>query len=56
VPNPTANGSIIPVGAPTGVGKFLTQRLTGSVPVINECLGQCPAGGGPCTVGEDTTQ
>ena len=54
VPNPTANGSIIPVGAPTGIGKFLTQRLTGSVPPLNECLCQCPASG-PCTVREDTT-
>jgi hypothetical protein len=54
VPNPTANGSIIPVGAPTGVGKFLTQQLTGSVPAINECLCQCPANG-PCTVREDNT-
>jgi hypothetical protein len=54
VPNPTANGTIIPVGAPTGVGKFLTDQLTGSVPSINECLCQCPANG-PCTVREDTT-
>ena len=54
VPNPTANGSIIPVGAPTGAGKFLTQRLTGSVPDLNECLCECPASG-PCTVREDTT-
>ena len=54
VPNPEANGSIIPVGAPTGVGKFLTQQLTGSVPAINECLCQCPENG-PCTVREDTT-
>lgn len=54
VPNPEANGSIIPVGAPTGVGKFLTKQLTGSVPAINECLCQCPENG-PCTVREDTT-
>jgi hypothetical protein len=54
VPNPTANGSMIPVGAPTGVGKFLTQQLTGSVPPINECLCECPPNG-PCTVREDTT-
>ena len=54
VPNPVANGSILPVGAPTGVGKFLTERLTGSVPAINECLCQCPENG-PCTVREDTT-
>jgi len=57
VANPTFNGRIIPVGAPTGVGKFLTLQLTGSVPAINECLCQCAAGGaGPCTVAEDTTQ
>jgi len=54
VPNPTANGSIIPVGAPTGVGKFLTQQLTGSVPAINECLCECSVNGS-CTVREDTT-
>jgi len=55
VANPTANGSVIPVGAPTGAGRFLTQRLTGSVPAMNECLCQCPSGGGPCTVAQDTT-
>jgi len=54
VPNPTANGSMISVGAPTGVGRFLSLKLTGSVPTINECLCQCPASG-PCTVREDTT-
>jgi hypothetical protein len=53
-PKPTANGSTIPVGAPTGVPKFLTEQLTGSVPTINECLCECPLGG-PCTVREDTT-
>jgi len=56
VANPIANGSIIPVGAPTDAGKFLTLKLTGSVPV-NECLCQCAAGdAGPCTTVEDTTQ
>lgn len=54
VPNPTANGSTIPVGAPTGAGKFLTEKLTGSVPAINECFCDCPAGG-PCTVRPDST-
>jgi hypothetical protein len=54
VPNPSSNGSIVPVGAPTGVGKFLTERLTGSVPAINECLCECVANG-TCTVREDTT-
>jgi hypothetical protein len=52
--NPTANGSVIPVGAPTGGGKFLTLRLTGSVPALNECLCECPVGQ-PCTVRSDTT-
>ena len=54
ISNPTANGSILPVGAPTGVGKFLTQQLTGSVPTVNECLCECSANG-TCTVREDTT-
>jgi len=54
VPNPSANGTIIPVGAPTGVPKFLTERLNGSVPDVNECLCQCSANG-TCTVREDTT-
>ena len=54
VPNPQANGSLLPVGAPTGVPKFLTEQLTGSVPVVNECLCECT--GGSCTVREDTTQ
>ena len=54
VPNPTANGSIIPVGAPTGSGRFLTVRLDGSFPPTNECLCECPAGQ-PCTVRSDTT-
>jgi hypothetical protein len=54
VPNPTANGSVIPVGAPTGSGRFLTVRLTGSFPPTNECLCECPAGK-PCTVRSDTT-
>lgn len=50
----TANGSIIPVGAPTGSGKYLTLRLNGSLTPMNECLCECPAGG-PCTVRSDTT-
>jgi hypothetical protein len=54
VPNPTANGSVIPVGAPTGSGRFLTVRLDGSFPPTNECLCECPAGQ-PCTVRSDTT-
>ena len=58
VPSPTANGSTIPVGAPTGAGKFLTLKLDGAIPDINECLCTCttgPDGSTSCTVGEDTT-
>ncbi|HVQ76039.1 MAG TPA: hypothetical protein VMT79_10945 [Candidatus Binatia bacterium] len=55
VPNPTANGSVIPVGAPTGSGRLLTELLLGSTPPLNECLCECPADG-PCTVRDDTTQ
>lgn len=54
VSNPTANGSVIPVGAPTGSGKFLTLRLNGSLAPMNECLCECLAGE-PCTVRSDTT-
>ena len=54
VPNPTANGSILPVGAPTGVARFLTEKLTGSVPPLIECLCDCSANG-ICPVREDTT-
>jgi hypothetical protein len=59
VSNPTANGSTLPVGAPTGSAKFLTLRLDGPpVPDINECLCTCTAGSNgsvSCTVGSDTT-
>ena len=55
ISNPTANGSILPVGAPTGVGKFLTRQLTGSVPTVNECLCECSANG-TCTIRKDTTE
>lgn len=59
VPAPTANGSIIPVGAPTGAGKFLTLKLNGfPIPDINECLCTCTTnadGSTSCTVAEDTT-
>lgn len=54
VPDPTGNGSIIPVGAPSGVGRVLTELLTGSIPAFNECLCECP-GDGPCTVRDDIT-
>jgi hypothetical protein len=59
VTNPTANGSTIPVGAPTGGGKFLTLQLEGSIPEINECLCTCTQnanGSVSCAVGEDRTQ
>ena len=60
VPNPTANGTTIPVGAPTGGGKFLTLKLYGPpIPDMNECLCSCQASGTngaiSCTVGEDRT-
>jgi hypothetical protein len=60
VANPTANGSSIPVGAPTGSGKFLALKLDGPpIPDINECLCSCqpsgPNGAVSCTVGEDRT-
>jgi len=61
VPNPTANGATLPVGAPTGSGKFLALKLDGPpIPDLNECLCTCteapgPNGGISCTVGEDTT-
>jgi hypothetical protein len=60
VPNPTANGATISVGAPTGGGKFLALRLNGPpIPDINECLCSCQASGTSgaisCTVGEDRT-
>jgi hypothetical protein len=58
VPNPTANGSTIPVGAPTGAAAFLTLRLDGlPLPEINECLCKCTGTGSntTCTVAEDTT-
>jgi hypothetical protein len=58
VPNPTANGATISVGAPTGGGKFLTLRLDGPpVPDFNECLCSCQTSNGAttCTVGEDLT-
>jgi len=58
VANPTANGAALKVGAPTGGGKFLTLRLDGSVPNLNECLCTCTTSSGmtSCTVGQDMTQ
>ena len=60
VPDPTANGASLMVGAPTGSAKFLTLKLDGSVPPINQCLCKCTKARGPkgsitCTVSEDTT-
>ena len=61
VPNPTANGTTLSVGAATGVPKFLALQLDGPpLPDINECLCTCtqapgPAGSISCTVAEDTT-
>jgi hypothetical protein len=60
VPDPTANGASLMVGAPTGSAKFLTLKLDGSVPPINQCLCKCSKTGGPkgsitCTVAEDHT-
>jgi hypothetical protein len=61
VPNPTANGTTLHVGAPTGSGKFLALKLNGPpLPDINECLCTCTQAPGPngsisCTVAEDTT-
>jgi hypothetical protein len=61
VPNPTANGTILHVGSPTGTAKFLTLMLSGPpLEPINECLCTCtqapnPNGSPSCTVAEDTT-
>ncbi|HVB79757.1 MAG TPA: hypothetical protein VNE82_07365 [Candidatus Binataceae bacterium] len=61
VSNPTANGTTLPVGAPTGSGKFLALRLDGPpLPDLNECLCTCAQapgldGGVSCTVADDTT-
>lgn len=59
VPNPSANGTIIPVGAPTGSGDFLTLLLDGPpLPDLNQCLCTCTqAAGGSgsisCAVADD---
>lgn len=58
VPDPTANGSILSVGAPTGSPSFLTLRLDGPpVPDMNQCLCTCTEANNAvtCTVGSDTT-
>ncbi len=61
VPNPTANGTTLLVGAASGVPKFLALRLDGPpLPDINECLCKCTQAPGPngsisCAVAEDRT-
>lgn len=59
VASPTANGSTIHVGAPTGSARFLTLRLDGPpLPDINECLCTCTTaadGTTSCTLAEDVT-
>lgn len=59
VPDPTANGSTIPVGAATGAGSFLSLRLYGPpLPDLNECRCTCTTatnGVTTCTVAEDAT-
>ncbi len=57
VPDPTANGASLMVGAPTGSAEFLTLKLDGSVPPINQCLCKCSKTRGPkgsitCTVSQ----
>jgi hypothetical protein len=53
VPNPLANGSMIPVGAASGTPKFLALRLDGPpLPKVNECMCKCsqaPNGSVSCT-------
>ncbi|MFZ0657388.1 MAG: hypothetical protein WAM05_01655 [Candidatus Binataceae bacterium] len=59
VPNPTANGTTIPVGAPSGSPEFLALSLDGPPPpVTNQCLCTCTTGADSsvsCTVGSDLT-
>lgn len=55
VSNPTANGSLLPVGAPTGTADFLTLKLNGSVPPLNRCSCTCssgPKGAVSCTLAD----
>ena len=54
VSNPTANGSMLQVGAPTGTAEALTFLLTGSPPPpLNKCPCTCSSGpnGVTCTLG-----
>jgi len=61
VPNPTANGTALLVGAATGIPQFLALQLDGPPPpALNECLCTCTQAPGPdgsiaCTVANDTT-
>jgi hypothetical protein len=61
VPNPSANGAILPVGAPTGSAEFLTLKLDGPpLPAFNQCMCTCTQAPGPngavsCTLGADIT-
>jgi hypothetical protein len=54
---PTANGSIVPVGAPTGSAEFLTLRLDGPpLPPLNRCSCACTTaadGSTSCAVASD---
>lgn len=51
VSNPTANGSTLQVGGPTGTARFLTTELTGKVPSENLCPCTCSSGpNGTCTL------
>ena len=52
VSNPTANGSMLQVGAPTGTAELLTFLLTGSTLQVNKCPCTCSSGpnGVTCTL------
>lgn len=60
VPKPSANGAILPVGAASGTGEFLTLKLDGPpLPQSNECLCECtpaPNGTVSCNDVEDVTR
>jgi len=56
---PVRPSVLVPVGAPTGIGKFLTLKLDGPpVPDVNECRCRCAedsTGATVCTVAGDLT-
>lgn len=60
VPDPTANGSTIPVGAPTGSAELLTALLDGlPLPDLNRCACKCATatdGTTSCTLAEDAQE